>query len=161
MLRVSLKNVPGGSTTGKDAITWSKLHLICLIRLRYALSIAAWMNTAWITAESGGLTVFFALKEFYTSSGGGVLVSYGDCADSSDACEQCERDGNSAFGLLFIAAIFSMMTAIACGLFWSIDRTLLQNPVQNRSDERCARAGSFWRFFDCCSPVHGKLLQKT
>lgn len=71
-------------------------------------------HTAWITVKSGGNTVYYALRDVYISSGGGG--SYSDCANFSDACEKCEDDGKSAFGLLFIAAIFAAITAITCGL---------------------------------------------
>ena len=71
-------------------------------------------NVAWISVDNGGTTVYYALRQVFVSGGGGS-GSYNDCASFSDACEKCEDDGKSAFGLMFIAALFAAMTTVACG----------------------------------------------
>lgn len=68
-------------------------------------------NVAWIVYKSGGDEAWYALHK-YTFNIQGVKSSsvYKDCSGS--LCDQCERDGNAAFGLLIVALVFSTFSTV-------------------------------------------------
>lgn len=71
-------------------------------------------NVAWITVGSGSLDVWFGLKKARVESGSGNYnLEYGD--SNCGFCDACDQDGKGAFGLLIIAFIFSIVTAVNSG----------------------------------------------
>ena len=59
--------------------------------------------------------MFYALKGV-TTSNGEVRIFYSDCADANNACATCEDKGRAAFGLMILATLSAVLTAIVCGL---------------------------------------------
>ena len=77
--------------------------------LGYSSSGSTIQDVAWIVVDQKGSTMFYALK-------GEVRIFYSDCADANNACATCEDKGRAAFGLMILATLSAVLTAIVCGL---------------------------------------------
>lgn len=71
-------------------------------------------HIAWITIDDNGFEVWFGLaKLYYQVNGQDGLTAYNNCG--SDYCDDCEKDGLSAFGLLIVSTVFALVSAALSG----------------------------------------------
>lgn len=82
-------------------------------------------NAAWIKIDDQGTEAWFGLLKYHfkTALFEGT-TSFKDCTDSF--CDECERDGRSAIGLLVISTVFAFVTTILSGALFASPQVPLQ-----------------------------------
>lgn len=87
---------------------WLFLLIGCI---GYANEVSTVKNVAWITYDDNSEHGWYALRSYaYRVNGVKGSETYRDC--KTDFCDQCDKDGKTAFGLLIVAFLASTVATI-------------------------------------------------
>lgn len=82
-------------------------------------------NTAWITVDDNGFKAWFGLLKYRFSAGVTKdTVALKDC--NASFCNVCERNGESAFGLLVVSTIFAAVSTALGGVLSASPQAMIQ-----------------------------------
>jgi hypothetical protein len=79
-------------------------------------------HTAWIKADGAWVGLSKLVANF--GGGGDQAIHFKDC--DASFCDTCDRDGESAFGLIVVATIFAFLSTILSGALSAGHRFALQ-----------------------------------
>jgi hypothetical protein len=116
-------------------LTLASLAFFIVTSIGYSDGTADIQYTAWfagtLRTPSGSGKFYAGLRCLYDKVDDAV-VSFGGTACSAAFCNECERDGDSAFALIIVAILFSFIELVSCFAYTvtaSVDSQLIQMVV--------------------------------